>query len=124
MVTELVTTHPLVVRLLNSCLIPTTPPPRHHYQTMWNPNVVLAYFSSLPDNGDFTLSVYSHKLATLIALSCLLRVFETAAISVASIHVSNSAAFSIYRPRKTQHLGPLRSFSLPRLGGHSCPVAC
>lgn len=71
MVTELVTTHPLVVRLLKSCLIP---PPRPYFQTMWDPDVVLAYFSSLPDNGDLTLIAYSQKLATLIALSCQLRV--------------------------------------------------
>lgn len=110
MVTELVTTHPLVVRLLKSCLIP--PPPRPYFQTMWDPDVVLAYFSSLPDNGDLTLIAYSHKLATLSALSCQQRVSETAAISVTSIHVSNSAAFSISRPRKTQHLGPFLSSSL------------
>jgi hypothetical protein len=41
---------------------------------MWDPDVVLAYFSPLPDNGDLTLIAYSQKLATLIALSCQLRV--------------------------------------------------
>lgn len=48
--------------------------PRPYFQTMWDPDVVLAYFSPLPDNGDLTLIAYSQKLATLIALSCQLRV--------------------------------------------------
>lgn len=34
------------------------------------------------------------------------------------------ATFSIPRPRKTQRLGPLRSLSLPRFSGPSCPLNC
>jgi hypothetical protein len=90
-----------------------------------DPGLVLTYFSTLPDNEDLTFKVLSNKLATLIALSCLLRVSKMAAISLATVNFSTSAAtFSISRPRKTQHLGPLSSFTLPRLGGFSCPVLC
>jgi hypothetical protein len=115
--------HPLMVRLLKGCF--NSKPPRPRYQTMLDPDLVLTYFSTLPDNEDLTFKVHSNKLATLIALSCLLRVSKMAAISLASVNFSTSAAtFSISRPRKTQHLGPLSSFTLPRLGGFSCPVLC
>jgi hypothetical protein len=115
--------HPLVVRLLKGCFYSKPPHPR--YQIMWDPDGLLTFFSTLPDNEDLTFKVHSHKLATLIAWSCLLRVSEMTAISLASVNFSTSAAtFSIFRPQKTQNLGPLRSFTLSRLGGHSCPVLC
>ena len=100
-------------------------PPRARYNIMWDPDVVLKHFVSLPENKVLSLTIISQKLATLIALACLLRVSEIAAISVSSINFSESTTtFSISRPRKTQHLGPLRSFSLPRLSGPTCPVDC
>jgi integrase len=115
--------HPLVVQLLKGCY--NLKPPRARYNVMWDPDVVLKYFISLPENKDLSFTIASHKLATLIALACLLRIGEIAAISFSSIHISDTAAsFSISRPRKTQHLGPLRSFSLPRLSGPTCPVDC
>lgn len=115
--------HPLVVQLLKGCF--NSKPPRARYNLMWDPDVMLKYFQSLPEKKELSLIVTFHKLATLIALSCLLRVSEIAAISVSSISISASAAnFSISRPRKTQHVGTLRSFSLPRLSGPSCPIDC
>ncbi|KAI9555870.1 hypothetical protein GHT06_018387 [Daphnia sinensis] len=91
----------------------------------WNPDHVLNYLSSLPDNSDLSLSAISYKLVTLIALSSLLRVSEITDILRTSIHCSASAAtFSLSRPRKTQHDGPLQSISLPRHSGRNCPVDC
>lgn len=115
--------HPLVVQLLKGCF--NSKPPRARYNKMWDPDVILNHFASLPDNKDLSLTILSHKLTILIALACLLRVSELAAISVSSIDFSDSVAtFSILRPRKTQHQNPLRSFSLPRLSGPSCPIDC
>ena len=115
--------HPLIVQLLKGCY--NSKPPRARYNIMWDPDVVLKHFVSLPENKVLSLTIISQKLATLIALACLLRVSEIAAISVSSINFSESTTtFSISRPRKTQHLGPLRSFSLPRLSGPTCPVDC
>jgi hypothetical protein len=51
-----------------------------------------SYSFTLPDNEDLTFKVHSHKLATLIALSCLLRLSEIAAISLAFVNFSTSAA--------------------------------
>jgi hypothetical protein len=115
--------HPLVVQLLKGCF--NSKPPRARCNKMWDPDVILNHFASLPDNKDLFLTILSHKLTILIALACLLRVSELASISVSSIDFSDSVAtFSILRPRKTQHQGPLRSFSLPRLSGPSCPIDC
>jgi len=115
--------HPLVVQLLKGCY--NSLPPRPRYNNMWNPDDVLKFISSLPDNSVLSLSVISYKLVTLTALSSLLRVSEIASISRTSIHCSASAAiFSLSRPRKTQHDGPLQSISLPRLSGRICPVDC
>ena len=115
--------HPLVVQLLKGCY--NTQPPRARYSNMWDPDIVLRHFVSLPENKELSFTIISQKLVTLIALSCLLRMSEISAISVSSIHCSDGVAtFSISRPRKTQHVGPLRSFSLPRLSGPTCPVDC
>lgn len=97
---------------------------------MWNPNVVLHHFISLPENKDLfliALILISHKLVISITLACVLRVSEFAAFcisSINSINLSQSSLFSIFRPRKTQHLATLHSFSLPRLSGPSCSLDC
>lgn len=112
--------HPLVVQFLKGSF--NSKPPRARYNKIWNPDVVLNNFISFPENKDFSLAVIFYKLGILIALACLLRVLELAAISVSSINFLESVApFSIPIPRKTQHMGLLRSFSLPRLSGPSCP---
>ena len=115
--------HPLIVQLLKGCFNSNPPLPR--YKKMWDPDIVLLYFSSLPDNGDLLLVIISQKLVTLIALATLLRVSEISAISLPSINIScNSFVNFFSRPRKYQRSGPLCSFTLPRTTGPSCPVEC
>jgi site-specific recombinase XerD len=47
------------------------------------------------------------------------------AISFHSLKFSPKAAsFSLTRPKKAQHSGPLKSFVLPRFKGKCCPVEC
>ena len=76
-------------------------------------------------NGSLSLRLLSKELATLLALTSLLRVSELAAISFSSIFISEQAAkFSLAKPRRSQHTGMLRSFVLKRFPNSIlCPVA-
>ncbi|KAK4003910.1 hypothetical protein OUZ56_005659 [Daphnia magna] len=88
---------------------------------LWTGGPAVTYSAALTGR----IVVISYKLITLIALSALLRVSKITAIMRTSIHCSASAAtFSLSRPRKTQHDGPVQSISLPRLSGRNCPVDC
>ena len=68
----------------------------------------------------------SLKLATLLALATLLRSAELASITFESLNCSaHSAAFALDRPRKAQHTGALRSFTLRAYNVPNLyPVAC
>ena len=115
--------HPTVVQLLKGCF--NRKPPKARYNSLWDPDVVLNYFNSLPNNSDLGVAVLSKKLATLLALATIYRVSEIMAISFHSLKFSPTAAsFSLTRPKKAQHSGPLKSFVLPRFKGKCCPVEC
>ena len=78
-------------------------------------------------NNDLSLSDLSSKLACLMALATLIRVSDLAGIDYESINTDPpDAAFSLSRPMKAQHSGPLKRIQLK---GHQpdalvCPVAC
>ena len=115
--------HPTVVQLLKGCF--NRKPPKARYNSLWDPDVVLNYLNSLPNNSDLGVAVLSKKLATLLALATIYRVSEIMAISFHSLKFSPTAAsFSLTRPKKAQHSGPLKSFVLPRFKGKCCPVEC
>ena len=44
-------------------------PPAPRYTTTWNVDRVLIYIPNLPENGQLSLTILSHELAMLIALS-------------------------------------------------------
>ncbi len=115
--------HPTVIQLLKGCF--NRKPPKARYNSLWDPDVVLNYLNSLPNNSDLGVAVLSKKLATLLALATIYRVSEIVAISFHSLKFSQTAAsFSLTRPKKAQHSGPLKSFVLPRFKGKCCPVEC
>ncbi|KZR98512.1 Uncharacterized protein APZ42_006031 [Daphnia magna] len=115
--------HPTVVQLLKGCF--NRKPPKARYNSLWDPEIVLIYLDSLPNNSDLSAAVLSKKLATFLALATISRVSEIMSISFHSLRFSPTAAsFSLTRPKKAQHSGPLKSFVLPRFKGKCCPVEC
>lgn len=61
--------HPTVVQLLKGCF--NRKPPKARYNSLWDPDVVLNYLNSLPNNSDLGVAVLSKKLATLLALATI-----------------------------------------------------
>lgn len=114
----------LTVKLLRGCYNRNPPQPR--YLSTWDPEAVLSHIRTLGDNEDLELPVLAAKLATLLALSTLMRVSELAAIDAPSITFEGtSVSFHLSKPRKAQHSGPAQCFSLKRSPDRSvCPVVC
>jgi hypothetical protein len=99
-------------------------PPSARYSQTWNPDTVLSYFDATAGAALSLLELY-RKLVTLLALCTLLRTCELFSISLESIVVSDSEmSFSLSKPRKAQHSGPLHRVSVAawRLNVSICPV--
>ncbi|KZR96088.1 Uncharacterized protein APZ42_009774, partial [Daphnia magna] len=87
----------------------------------WDPNVVVSYMASLGENSSLPLSKLSHKTAVLLGLASLLRVSELASINFQSVTFSSSGVnFTLLKPRKAQHSGPLQSIFIPSLREPGC----
>ena len=114
--------HPLIKSILNGCY--NLNPPKPKYNSSWDPNVAITFITSLGDNRLLRLTTLSRKTVVLLALASLLRVSELTAINLQSIAFSNNGLnFSLLKPRKAQHSGPLQSFFIPSLQDPgSCPV--
>ncbi len=63
---EGITQHPFVTKLMKG--MANLHPPIKKYQQIWNPQQVLEYIKSLPDNADLTLRQLTLKLVMLAAL--------------------------------------------------------
>lgn len=115
-------THPQVKTLLAGCY--NSKPPKPRYESTWDPYVVVHFASSSHANSILPMGSLSQKCVTLLALASLLRVSELASIDLPSVaFVDGRVRFSLLKPRKAQHSGPLPSFSLPELpDAGSCPV--
>ncbi len=113
--------HPLVKLLLKGCYNIRPPLPR--YVSTWDPDIV---FSFMRSSVDRSLRWIAHKTVTLLALLSLLRTAELAMIDYSSISFgTNSVSFSLMKPRKSQHQGPLQRVSLQNnREGSICPSAC
>ena len=101
-------------------------PPVPRYQSTWDPSVVVNFLKKSA-NESLSLLGLSKKLATLLALTTLMRGAELSSISLASVRVvGESASFSLAKPRKAQHAGPVQSFTLKAWSedGCVCPVQC
>ena len=101
-------------------------PPSARYSHTWNPDTVLSYFDSTAGVA-LSLLELSRKVVTLLALCTLLRTYELSSISLESIVVCDSEmSFSLSKPRKAQHSGPLHRVSVAawRLNDSICPVKC
>jgi hypothetical protein len=95
--------HPLIVQLLKGCY--NVKPPQPRYNSLWDPEVVISYFSSLGPNDGLSLTLLSRKLAMLLALATISRAAEICSILYMSIKFSRSAvSFSFSRLKKSQHL--------------------
>ena len=111
--------HPLIKRLLAGCY--NSNPPRPRYESTWDPQQVISFISGLGSNAQLSLAQLSYKTVTIIALATLLRVSELAAISLSSVaFVQGGARFSLSKPRKAQHTGPLQSLFIPSFADHEC----
>ena len=111
--------NPLVKSLLSGCY--NLNPPKPKYDSTWDPEVVIRHISSLGNNVDLSLMQRSQKSVTLLALATLLRVSELASITFESVaFVSDGVKFSLSKPRKAQHSGPLQSLFVARLPDASC----
>lgn len=114
--------HPLVKSLLSGCY--NLNPPKPKYNNTWDPSVVINFMSKLGDNMFISLPSLTKKTAVLLALASLLRVSELAAIDFQSVVFSeDDVKFTLLKPRKAQHGGPLQSVSIPSLSdADCCPV--
>ena len=116
--------HPQIVKLMAG--IYNSRPPIPKYNRTWDPTLVLNYPRSL-DNENVSLLQQGQKLATLLPLCTMLICGEIASMSLQSISFSSTGlSFSLLKPRKTQHSGPLQTFSL-RIWIEdpiTCPVIC
>jgi len=89
--------------------------------------VVLEFIRLQGANESLSFKDLSAKLVCLIALATLLRVSDIAGIDFESISIEEfDAYFSLSRPMKAQHSGPLKRI---RLRSHQdeaiiCPVVC
>lgn len=120
---EAIGQHPLVTSLMAGVF--NSKPPQPRYESMWDVDSVLTHLRALR-NGDLSLAQLARKLACLLALSTLLRVSELASIGLSTIQEAElSLSFSLLRPRKSQHGGPLHKFSLPKFNDPELdPVSC
>ena len=117
--------HPLVVRFMKGCYNRNPPKPR--YNSTWDPELVLNFIKSLGSDESLSLSDLSSKLACLVALTTLLRVSDLAGIDYETINIDPpDASFSLSRPMKAQHSGPLKRVLLKVHEPDTlvCPVAC
>lgn len=117
--------HPLVIKLMKGCYNKNPPKPR--YESTWDPEVVLEFIRSLGANDDLSFRDLSVKLVCLIALATLLRVSDIAGIDYETISIEElDAYFSLSRPMKAQHSGPLKRIHLRshRDDALVCPVVC
>ncbi|KAK4003501.1 hypothetical protein OUZ56_005261 [Daphnia magna] len=112
-------THPLVKNLLNGCY--NLNPPKPKYNCSWDPSIVIQFMAQLGKNESISFPSLTRKTATLLALASLLRVSELAAINFQSINFSEeSVKFSLLKPRKAQHSGPLQTISIPAIPEEDC----
>lgn len=116
--------HPLVTTLLKGMY--NARPPLPKYTNTWDPTIVLNHLDATAARELSTLSL-ARKLATLIAITTLLRCGEIASIKADSIAFSQSeASFTLGKPRKSQHSGALKRISVAAWHPNEviCPVTC
>ena len=102
--------NPLVSKLMKG--IYNIKPPSPKYVSTWDPSVVLSYFDSTAGTS-FSILQLARRTATLLALNSLSRCADLASIQLPSIRFSDGdVSFSLSRPRKAQHSGPLHSLSV------------
>lgn len=115
--------HPLVIRLLKGCYNSNPPSPR--YTSIWNVQAVLDFMRRGEDNISLSIPLLTRKLATLLAISSLLRVSELASLSREVRFTATEVHLSLLKPRKTQFSGPLREVSLSSFAEKIvCPIDC
>jgi integrase len=102
-------------------------PSRPRYLATWNIDAVTKHLDSLPHDAELGLAAISKKLATLLALTSMLRVSEIASIDRQSVSITDDrASFSLSKPRKAQRVGALHTVSLDKFYNNPklCPVSC
>ncbi|KAI9565203.1 reverse transcriptase [Daphnia sinensis] len=116
--------HPLVKRFMKGCY--NINPPRPKYSSMWDVEVVFSFMRNAGSNLSLDLPSLTKKLATLLAVSTLLRVSEIASLDKQTLEFSSSGAkIALSRPRKAQTNGPLRWVSVAKYADNLiCPVDC
>ena len=101
-------------------------PPIARYANTWDPDTVLSYLD-VTAGAPLSLLELSRKLVTLLALCSLLRTCEISSILLVSIEISDSKmSFTLGKPRKGQHEGPLHRLSIDAFPHNVCicPVKC
>jgi hypothetical protein len=118
--------NPLVTKLMKG--IYNKKPPLPKYGSTWDPSIVLSHFNAKANGpGELSILKLARKLATLLAMTSLSRCADLASIRLQSVSFSGrGAAFSLDRPRKAQHAGPLHSLSIGAWSQNPaiCPVFC
>ena len=115
--------HPITIRFLrgifNSC------PPAPRYTTTWDVDRVLIYIHNLPENGQLSLAILSHKLAMLMALSNADRCSELVSLDLCfRLHLREGVKFVLPGHTKTRRSGPPKEVLCPSYpeDGKLCPV--
>lgn len=116
--------HPLVTRLMKGIFLARPPTPK--YSGTWDPSRVLSHFDVTAGQ---TLSILqlARKLATLLALTTLLRCAEIASIQIETIEFAGPKVyFDLGTLQKSQRSGPLMRLSLDEWSQNKaiCPLTC
>ena len=112
--------HPLTIRFLRGIFNSRAPAPR--YTSIWSVDKVLMYIYNLPENGQLSLQILTHKLALLMASS---RCSELASLDLHfRAYLREGVKFVIPGLSKTRRSGPSKEVLYPayREDGKPCPV--
>ena len=116
--------HPLVTRLMKGIFQARPPTPK--YSGTWDPSIVLSHFVATAGQT-LSLLQLARKLATLLALTILLRCAEIASIQRETFEFAGlKVYFDLGTLRKSQRSGPLLRLSLDEWSQNKaiCPLTC
>ena len=82
---------------------PSTP----RYDVIWDPKIVLSYFTSLPENEELDLKTLSEKLVTLLALVTGHRIQTFSLINIGNIRKIHDT-YEVKIPNRIKTTGPRR----------------
>lgn len=116
--------HPLVIRFMKECH--NINPPRPKYSSMWDVEIFFSFMRNAGCNLSLDLPTLTKNLATLLAVSTLLRVLKITSLDKQTLEFSSSGArIALSRSKRAQTNGSLRCVSVAKyINNRIFPVDC